>query len=91
MRRLPITPKGVKPGYDASGPFNQWNQSKKSVQLNVRKAAGLALAKKLIQHSDVVIDNFATGVMQDMGLSYEELKKLKPVSPVTPGSLRLQP
>ncbi len=78
MRRLPIAPKGVKPGYDASGPFSQWNQSKKSVQLNLRKVAGLALAKKLIQHSDVVIDNFATGVMEDMGLSYEELKKLKP-------------
>jgi crotonobetainyl-CoA:carnitine CoA-transferase CaiB-like acyl-CoA transferase len=78
MRRLPIAPKGVKPTYDASGPFNQWNQSKKSMQLNLRKAEGLALAKQLIQHSDVVIDNFATGVMEDMGLSYEELTKLKP-------------
>jgi crotonobetainyl-CoA:carnitine CoA-transferase CaiB-like acyl-CoA transferase len=78
MRRLPIAPKGVKPGCDASGPFNQWNQSKKSMQLNLRKAEGLALAKKLIQHSDVVIDNFATGVMDGMGLGYEELKKLKP-------------
>src|SRR5262245_25845901 len=61
MRRLPIAPKGVKPGYDASGPFNQWNQSKKSLQLNLRKAEGLALAKQLIHHSDVVIDHFATG------------------------------
>src|SRR5262249_10266253 len=78
MRRLPIAPKGVKPGFDASGPFNQWNQSKKSLQLNLRKAEGIALAKELIQHSDVVIDNFATGVMEDIGLSYEELQKLKP-------------
>ena len=69
MRRLPIAPKGVKPSYDASGPFNQWNQGKKSMQLNLRKAEGLALAKKLIQHSDVVIDNFATGVMDGMGLA----------------------
>lgn len=50
----------------------------KSIQLNLRKAEGLALAKQLIQHSDVVIDNFATGVMDGMGLGYEELKKLKP-------------
>src|SRR5262249_1276126 len=78
MRRLPIAPKGVKPGYDASGPFNQWNQGKKSIQLNLGKAEGIALAKKLIRHSDVVIENFATGVMEDMGLGYEELKKLKP-------------
>jgi benzylsuccinate CoA-transferase BbsF subunit len=68
----------MKPGYDASAAFNQWNQGKKSLQLNLRKAEGLALAKQLIQHSDVVIDNFATGVMEDMGLGYEELKKLKP-------------
>ena len=78
MRRLPIVPKGVKPGYDAAAAFNQWNQGKKSLQLNLRKAEGLALAKQLIQHSDVVIDNFATGVMEDMGLGYEELKTLKP-------------
>jgi crotonobetainyl-CoA:carnitine CoA-transferase CaiB-like acyl-CoA transferase len=78
MRRLPIAPKGVKPSYDSSGPFNQWNQGKKSIRLNLGKAEGITLAKELIQQSDVVIDNFATGVMDDMGLGYEELKKLKP-------------
>ena len=78
MRRLPIAPKGVKPGYDSSGPFNQWNQGKKSIRLNLQKEEGIALAKELIMKSDVVIDNFATGVMDGMGLGYEELKKLKP-------------
>jgi benzylsuccinate CoA-transferase BbsF subunit len=77
MRRLPIAPRGVKPGFDSSGPFNQWNQGKKSIRLNLSKAEGITLAKELIQQSDVVIDNFATGVMDDMGLGYEELKKLK--------------
>jgi benzylsuccinate CoA-transferase BbsF subunit len=78
MRRLPIAPRGVKPGFDASGPFNQWNQGKKSIRLNLGKAEGIALAKELIQQSDVVIENFATGVMDGMGVGYEELKKLKP-------------
>ncbi len=78
MRRLPISPKGVKPGIDSSGPFNQWNQGKKSIELNLGKAEGIALAKELIQHCDVVVENFATGVMDGLGLSYEELKKLKP-------------
>jgi benzylsuccinate CoA-transferase BbsF subunit len=78
LRRLPIAPKGVKPGYDSSGPFNQWNQSKKSLRLNLRKAEGIALAKRLVQQSDVVMDNFATGVMDGMGLGYEELRRLKP-------------
>jgi crotonobetainyl-CoA:carnitine CoA-transferase CaiB-like acyl-CoA transferase len=78
MRRLPISPRGVKPGFDSSGPFNQWNQGKKSIRLNLRKEAGVALAKELLQRSDIVIDNFATGVMDELGLGYEELKKLKP-------------
>lgn len=78
MRRLPIAPRGVKPGFDSSGPFNQWNQGKKSIRLNLGKAEGIALAKELIQQCDVIIDNFATGVMEAMGLGYEELKKLKP-------------
>jgi crotonobetainyl-CoA:carnitine CoA-transferase CaiB-like acyl-CoA transferase len=78
MRRLPIAPRGVKPGVDSSGPFNQWNQGKKSIRLNLGKAEGIALAKELTQQSDVVLDNFATGVMDGLGLGYEELKKLKP-------------
>jgi crotonobetainyl-CoA:carnitine CoA-transferase CaiB-like acyl-CoA transferase len=78
MRRLPIAPKGIKPGIDSSGPFNQWNQGKKSIQLNLEKEEGIALAKALIQQCDVVIENFATGVMDGLGLGYEELKKLKP-------------
>lgn len=78
MRRLPIAPRGIKPGIDSSGPFNQWNQGKKSMQLNLGKPEGIALAKALIQQCDVVIENFATGVMDALGLGYEELKKLKP-------------
>ncbi|MGE0822740.1 MAG: CaiB/BaiF CoA transferase family protein [Candidatus Binatia bacterium] len=78
MRRLPIAPRGVTPGFDSSGPFNQWNQSKKSIQVNLSKAEGIALAKELIQQCDVVVENFATGVMDAFGLGYEELKKLKP-------------
>lgn len=78
LRRLPIAPKGVKPGFDASGPFNQWNQGKKSIQLNLKTPEGLALAKRLIQCSDVVVENFATGVMEELGLGYDELQQLKP-------------
>ena len=77
-RRLPIAPRGIKPGVNSSGPFNQWNQGKKSIQLNLGKAEGIALAKELIRRCDVVIENFATGVMDEFGLGYEELRKLKP-------------
>jgi crotonobetainyl-CoA:carnitine CoA-transferase CaiB-like acyl-CoA transferase len=77
-RRLPLFPKGVKPGIDRNGLFNQWSLGKKSVSVNLTKAEGIAIAKELIAKSDVVVDNFATGVMERLGLSYDELKKIKP-------------
>jgi len=77
-RRLPLYPKGVAPGIDRNGLFNQWSQGKKSVSVNLTKAEGIAIAKELIAKSDVVVDNFATGVMERLGLSYDELKKINP-------------
>jgi crotonobetainyl-CoA:carnitine CoA-transferase CaiB-like acyl-CoA transferase len=77
-RRLPMYPKGMKGGVNRSGLFNQWSLGKKSLLLNLDKPEAIALAKALIKNSDVVVDNFATGVMERLGLSYEDLKKIKP-------------
>ncbi len=77
-RRLPIGPADMKPGVNRCALFNQWAQGKKSLLLNFTKPEGIALAKELIRKSDVVVENFATGVMDQLGLGYEELKKIKP-------------
>lgn len=77
-RRLPIVPTGMEPNVNRSGYFNQWSQGKKSLLLNLGKPEGIAIAKQLIVQSDVVIENFATGVMEQLGLGYEVLKQIKP-------------
>jgi crotonobetainyl-CoA:carnitine CoA-transferase CaiB-like acyl-CoA transferase len=77
-RRLPMFPRGVEPGVNRNALFNQWSLGKKSVQMNLTKQEGIAVAKELIAKSDVVVDNFATGVMERLGLGYDEIKKLKP-------------
>jgi crotonobetainyl-CoA:carnitine CoA-transferase CaiB-like acyl-CoA transferase len=77
-RRLPYYPTGMEPGVNRCALFNQWGQGKKSLLLNLSTAQGIAIAKELIMKSDVVLQNFATGVMDDLGLGYDELKKLKP-------------
>jgi benzylsuccinate CoA-transferase BbsF subunit len=77
-RRLPLYPEGMKPGVNRNSLFNQWSQGKKSVQVNLTKPEGIAIAKEIISKSDVVVDNFATGVMERLGLGYDELKKIKP-------------
>jgi crotonobetainyl-CoA:carnitine CoA-transferase CaiB-like acyl-CoA transferase len=68
---------------DTSGPnragyFNQYNQGKRSVTLNLADPAGLRIAYDLVPHCDVVIENFAGGVANKMGLGYEKLCELRP-------------
>jgi crotonobetainyl-CoA:carnitine CoA-transferase CaiB-like acyl-CoA transferase len=77
-RRLPIYAAGVEPGVNRCALFNQWGQGKKSLLLNFTTPEGVAVAKELIKKSDVVVENFATGVMDHLGLGYEELRKVKP-------------
>ncbi|MEW6299485.1 MAG: CoA transferase [Thermodesulfobacteriota bacterium] len=67
-----------KPGVNRAGYFNQYNQGKLSVTLNLKKPEGVEIAKKLVAKSDVVIENFAAGVMEKMGLGYEALRAVKP-------------
>jgi benzylsuccinate CoA-transferase BbsF subunit len=68
----------MKPGLNRSGYFNQWNQGKKSILLNLSKRDAIEIVRKIIAKCDIVVDNFATGVMEHLGLGYEELKQLKP-------------
>lgn len=54
------------------------NQSKKSITLNLSHPKGIDLARQLISVSDVVIENFAPGVIERLGLGYAELQRVKP-------------
>jgi crotonobetainyl-CoA:carnitine CoA-transferase CaiB-like acyl-CoA transferase len=49
-----------------------------SVSLNLKKPEALELALQLIAESDVVIENFGPGVMNQLGLGYENLRAVKP-------------
>lgn len=66
------------PGLNRSGNFNQDNTGKLSVALNLAQPGGVEIVKKLAARADVVVENFAGGVMDRMGLGYGELKKVKP-------------
>ncbi len=77
-RMLPPWPGGKAAGLDSSGYYNQYNQGKRSLSLNFTKPGALEVARRLVAKSDVVANNFAHGVMDRLGLGYEELKKIKP-------------
>ena len=54
------------------------NQSKKSITLNLSHPQGIQLVKDLASISDVVVENFAPGVIERLGLSYEEFRSVRP-------------
>lgn len=61
-----------------SGTFIQQNRGKKSLCLDAKKPEGLAILKSLLPQMDVVIENFAPGVIARMGLDYETVKAINP-------------
>ena len=66
------------PGPNRSGYFNQYNQGKLSLALDLKQPEAIAVAKDLIAHCDIVCENFAAGVMERMGLGYEVVRQVKP-------------
>jgi crotonobetainyl-CoA:carnitine CoA-transferase CaiB-like acyl-CoA transferase len=58
--------------------FCSLNRNKRSVALDLRDAGHMAAVKALIADADVVVNNFRAGVMERMGLGYEDCKALNP-------------
>jgi benzylsuccinate CoA-transferase BbsF subunit len=77
-RMLPPWPEGKFDSLNKSGYFNQYNQGKKSLSLNFRHPEAKEVAWRLIKDADIVVNNFASGVMEKMGFGYEAIRRVKP-------------
>src|SRR3990172_9472609 len=66
------------PGPNRAGYFNQYNQGKRSVLLNLAKPEAAEIARQMAKHCDVAVENFAAGVMEKLGLGYSRLREMKP-------------
>jgi crotonobetainyl-CoA:carnitine CoA-transferase CaiB-like acyl-CoA transferase len=58
--------------------FNMLNRNKRGVDLELEDAAGLAAARRLVGTADVVIENYAAGVLDKLGLGTEEQRRARP-------------
>ncbi|MCC7325789.1 MAG: CoA transferase [Burkholderiales bacterium] len=67
-----------KPGINSSGCFAHFNDSKRDITLNLKNAQGIALARRLVDWCDVVIENMRPGVMARVGLGYDTLATTNP-------------
>ncbi|MCA9829430.1 MAG: CoA transferase [Dehalococcoidia bacterium] len=58
--------------------FEGHNRGKRSLTLDFKKPGALEVARRLVPTVDVVVENFRPGVMERLGLGFDDLRALKP-------------
>ena len=65
------------PGVDSLY-FTMLNHNKRSVTIDTKKKGGLAVLDRLIERCDVLVENFAPGALERMGISWEHIQAINP-------------
>lgn len=77
-------PPGVDPnegmfaGSRMGGDFQNLNRNKRSLTLNLKKAAGVDVLRRLVRDTDVVVENWRPDVKKRLGIDYEALRAINP-------------
>ena len=58
--------------------FTMLNGNKRSITLNTKSDEGKAIFTRLIEHCDVMVENFAPGALDRMGFSWERIQEINP-------------
>ncbi|MYC02467.1 MAG: CoA transferase [Chloroflexi bacterium] len=66
------------PGLDNSGYYADFNSSKQCVSLNLQHPDGVAIAKRIVEHCDIVTESFTPKAMRGWGMTYEDLCEVRP-------------
>jgi crotonobetainyl-CoA:carnitine CoA-transferase CaiB-like acyl-CoA transferase len=63
---------------EKSGYYAALAVGKKTCTIDMSKPEGLAIVKRLVELSDIVVENFSPGTLARMGLGYKELRRIRP-------------
>jgi len=63
---------------DAGAPFLWANRNKRSIALDLKQPVAQQVARDIVARSDVLLENFSTGVMDRFGLGYPTLSAANP-------------
>jgi crotonobetainyl-CoA:carnitine CoA-transferase CaiB-like acyl-CoA transferase len=63
---------------DETAAFLMMNRNKRGIVLDLKKPGGARVLHRLLKTADVLVENFAPGVMERLGLGYEDLRKENP-------------
>jgi formyl-CoA transferase len=58
--------------------FTMLNHNKRSITIDSKNKKGLEILERLIKQCDVIVENFAPGAMDRMGLTWERIQELNP-------------
>jgi crotonobetainyl-CoA:carnitine CoA-transferase CaiB-like acyl-CoA transferase len=77
------TPAHMETGDPAGGPrngpdFQNLHRNKRSMTLNLKEKAGLAVLRRMVERADVVVENFRPDVKDRLGIDYASLRKINP-------------
>jgi formyl-CoA transferase len=77
------TPPHLESGEGAGGPrngpdFQNLHRNKRSMTLNLKEKAGLAVLRRMVEKADVVVENFRPDVKDRLGIDYASLRKINP-------------
>jgi crotonobetainyl-CoA:carnitine CoA-transferase CaiB-like acyl-CoA transferase len=65
-------------GTEMNPAFASSSRCKRSLGINLRTPAGLDIIKRLIAVSDIAIENSATGMMEKLGLGFDQMRQINP-------------
>ncbi len=63
---------------DQSGYYLAVNRNKRGIAIDLKSDAGREIALDLVRGADVVVENFRVGVMEKLGLGYDDLRAVRP-------------
>lgn len=58
--------------------FMNLNRNKRGMTLNLKSQEGKEIFREMVEKADIVLENYRPGVMERLGLGYEDLKKINP-------------
>lgn len=62
----------------AVGFFGSFNRNKRSICIDLKRSEGRDLVRRLMADADVLVENFAPGVMERLGLGWEHARAINP-------------
>jgi len=63
---------------DVSVLYTYINQNKRGITADLETASGQAILKRLVETADIMVESFAPGTLDRLGLGYQELKAINP-------------